>query len=332
MSFSPFYISQLSNEYYIEHHLRSPPPATGRRQILPYHIKPDSPCEHNLPTPCPPSTPILVQLTNSGRSQYVPSHQGPTDNLLQKLHSDLINRSAIYLLNELNKSPAVEAVSPINGSRHDHSFYICRLCHPKITHIMNMGATLHHITQHHISDRYDHRNRLTQAAFGHLTEIRRLLQQTNDRRVFTIIRSSSDSLPNITWRGNDTNSDINSLTIQPRRTPTIGTPNKKVQKPPTPILLSRSPTNRSVKVNMIPPIALNMINAGLSLNLSAISSNPTNRLEYTKQITGVINTPLQKNNMDTEPQPLATSTPRTRNGGVRKGTFDKHHNFRRFRS
>lgn len=306
MSFSPYYITQLSNEYYIEHLLRSPAPAAGRKQILPYHTKPDSPCEHNLPTPCPPSTPILVQLTNSGRTQYVPVHQGPTDNLLQRLHSDLINRSAIYILNELNESPAVEAVSPIKGSRHDHSFYICRLCHPRITHIMNIGARLHHITQHHISDRYDHRNKLTQAAFGHLTEIRRLLQQTNDRRVFTIIRSSSDSLPIITWRGNNTNSDINSVKIEGRRTPTPGTPNKTVQKPLTTTLLSRSPTNRNVKVNRIPTVALTMINTGLSLDLSDISPNSTNRLEYAERITGIINTPADEKNIGTEPQPSAT--------------------------
>ena len=75
-----------------------------------------------LPTPCPPSTPILVQLTNSGRPKYVSLHQGPKDDFTQRLHLDLINRSAINILNDLNNSPAVEAISPIRGSRHDHSF------------------------------------------------------------------------------------------------------------------------------------------------------------------------------------------------------------------
>ena len=128
----------------------SPPPAAERQHILPYHTKPDSPCEHNLPTPCPPSTPILVQLTNSGRNQHVPVHQGPKDDLLQGFHSDLFNRLAINILNKLNNSPAVDAISPVQGSRHDHSFYICRLCYPKITHIMNIGATLqpHNTTPH----------------------------------------------------------------------------------------------------------------------------------------------------------------------------------------
>ena len=133
MSFSSFYIVHVSNEHYIEHYLRTQQPATEGQHILPYHIKQDSPCDHNLPTPCPPSTPILVQLTNSGRPNYVPVHQGPADNLIQRLHLDLLNRSAIYILNILNNSPAVESVSPTGGSRHDHSFYRCRLCHTKTT-------------------------------------------------------------------------------------------------------------------------------------------------------------------------------------------------------
>ena len=124
MTFSPFYIVQVSNEHYIEHYLRTPPPAAEGQHILPYHNKPDSPCEHNLPTPCPPSTRILVQLTNSGRNQHIQVHQGPEDDLLQRLHADLFNRTAINILNELNKSPIVDAISPIQGSRHDHSFYI----------------------------------------------------------------------------------------------------------------------------------------------------------------------------------------------------------------
>ena len=201
---------------------------------------------------------------------------------------------------------------------------------------MNIGTTLHHITQHHILDRYNHRDKLTQEAFGHLTEIRHLLQQTNDRRVFSIIRSSSDSLPIITWRGNSANSNIKSITIHGSRTPTLGTIFKKAQQPLTTELLSRSTTNRKVKVNRIPTTALTLINAGLSLDLSSISPKSTTRLQYAERITGIINTPKQipsdKKDACTEPQPLDTSTPRTRKGGVRKGSFEKHHNFRRFRS
>ena len=124
MSFSMFYLVQLSNKHYIEHLMRSPYPATEGRHILPYHFKSASPCEHNLPTPCPPSTPILVQHTNSGRNLNVHMHYNTAGNTLQKLHANLLYRSAIDTLNSLNNSPAVEAVSPIHGSRHDHSFYI----------------------------------------------------------------------------------------------------------------------------------------------------------------------------------------------------------------
>jgi hypothetical protein len=127
-------------------------------------------------------------------------------------------------LNRLNKSPAVDAISPVQGSRQDHSFYICRLCYPKLTHIMNIGATLHHITHDHYTDRYNHRDKLTQEASGHLAEIRHLLQQTNNRRVFSLIRSSLDSLPIITWRGNSANSDIKSITMDRKWASTSGSP------------------------------------------------------------------------------------------------------------
>jgi hypothetical protein len=65
MSFSTFYIVQLSNGHCVEHIMRGTSPVAEGQHILPYHIEQDSPCVHNLPTPCPPSTPILVQLTLS---------------------------------------------------------------------------------------------------------------------------------------------------------------------------------------------------------------------------------------------------------------------------
>ena len=234
MSFSTFYLIQLSNEYYIEHILRSPPPATERMQILPYHHQSVSPCEHNLPTPCPPSTPILVQLTNSGRNLDVHLRKGPEDTLIQTLHSDLSKKTAIAILNELNDSPAIESVSPNYGSRNDHLFYICRLCCPIITHVLNIGTMLHHITQDHTTNCYNHRDKLTKEASGHLAEIRHLLKQTNDRWVFSIIRSSSDSLPKTTWRGNNASSGIKSLimdinydtNVMDWQTPTFGEANR----------------------------------------------------------------------------------------------------------
>ena len=336
MSFSSFYIVHLSNEHYIEHNMRRPPPLAEGQNILPYHIKQDSPCEHNLPTPCPPSTPILVQLTNSGRPKTVSSHQGPKEDFIQRLHNDLINRSAINILNDLNNSPAVEAISPTRGSRHDHSFYICRLCYPKTTHIMNIGATLHHITQDHISEHHDYRDKLTQEAFGHLTEVRHLLQQTNDRRVFTIIRSSSDSLPIITWRGNSSDPNITSFNMTGKRVSSLGSPTQRAQLPLSTKLPKGPPTKRNVKVYGISTTVLNMINAGLSLDLSNISPTSNNRLEYAENITGIVNTPIQaptkEENDSFETHTPATTPTRTRYGGVRKGTFDRQHNFRRFRS
>ena len=72
--------------------------------------------------------------------------KGPEDSLIQTLHSDLFRQQAMTILKQLNISPAVESVSPTFGSRYDHSFYICRLCCKSITHIMNIGAMLHHLT------------------------------------------------------------------------------------------------------------------------------------------------------------------------------------------
>ena len=126
MSFSSFYIVHVSNEHYLDHHLRTQQPATGGHEILPYHIKQDSPCDHNLPTPCPPSTPILVQLTNLGRPNNVSVHKRPMDDPIQRLHLDLLIRSAIKILHMLNNSPTAESVSPTGGIRHDHSFLTTR--------------------------------------------------------------------------------------------------------------------------------------------------------------------------------------------------------------
>ena len=201
---------------------------------------------------------------------------------------------------------------------------------------MNIGATLHHITQDHISDHHDYRDKLTQEAFDHLTEVRHLLQQTNDRRVFTIIRSSSDSLPIIMWRGNRSDSDITSISMTGERISSFGSPAKKAQKSLTTKLPNRPPTNRNVKVYGISTTVLNMINTGLSLDLSNISPKSNNRLEYAENITGIVNTsiqtPTKEKNDSTETHSPATTPTRTRYGGVRKGTFDRQHNFRRFRS
>lgn len=337
MSFDQFYIVQMSNQYYQEHTQRIPPPAAERRQILPYLHPTASPCEHNLPTPCPPSTPILIQWTNSGRNLDIHVVKGPEDSLIQTLHSDLFRQQAMTILKQLNISPAVESVSPTFGSRYDHSFYICRLCCKSITHIMNIGAMLHHLTYYHITDDHTPRDELENKAFNYLFEIRHLLKQTIDNRIFSIIRASSDSLPIISWRGNRENSGTNKLTMGTitalDRSPTEGN-----QRPlPTPTSTSRPPTYRSNQVNNNTPLSRSishMISTGLSLNLDyENSSSSTPRLEYAKGITSTTDTPLETpidtvtDDVNTYQQ--ATSSPRTRNGGVRKGIFDKHHNFRR---
>merc|ERR1712051_956231 len=146
---------------------------------------------------------------------------------IQRLHQELLNATAIKTLNMLNDSPAVESVSPSGGSRKDHSFYKCRLCPNSNTHIMNIGATLHHITHIHATERYDNKDKLTLEAFGHLTKIRHLLRQTNDRRVFTIIRSSSDSIPIINWK------NISSHSPPPPTTTTTTTTTTTPPHPPT---------------------------------------------------------------------------------------------------
>ena len=187
---------------------------------------------------------------------------------------------------------------------------------------MNIGAMLHHITHIHTPERYDNKDKLTLEAFGHLTEVRHLLRQTNDRRVFTIIRSSSDLIPII---------NVDSIKPTGKRISSLGHPPKERQQSPKIQLPNRPPTYRSNKVYEVSTTVQNKIDAGLSLDLSNLFHNSNNRLDYAEKITGDINTPNKKNNNSENPT-IATSTPTTRNGSVRKGTFDKKHNFRRFRS
>ena len=49
------------NRRYMERLQRNKYPATEDTYIL-SHYRPASPCEYNLPTPCPPPVPILVRL------------------------------------------------------------------------------------------------------------------------------------------------------------------------------------------------------------------------------------------------------------------------------
>ena len=253
-------------------------------------------------------------------------------------NTDSSHQPLQQILNQLSTSPAVEPVSPIHGSRHDHAFYICRLCCSTITHIMNIGAMLHHLTHFHIKDRYNHGDKLTREAFDHLIKIRHLLKQTTDCRIFSIIRSSSDLLQSTTWRGNKVNSGTNSLIMDTIGALDRNTIERKKQPKPAPTSLSKPPTNRNDQVNSITPLALSsllMINTGLSLNLSHASSpSSTPRLKYPEELTRITDTPQPIDTETNEVNTLGetTTTPRTRNGGVRKGKFDRNHHFRRNRS
>jgi hypothetical protein len=129
------------------------------------------------------------------------------------------------LLNKLNKFPVVESISPLLGSRVDHAYYVCRLCtqiqcgvfqwkeelQPYPTrrtqpHIRNLGAMIKHLSDDHHPDQSNHRDKLSIAAFTHVSEIRRLLQQVTDRQEFMLVRSSSEALSTAMWKTNQESS------------------------------------------------------------------------------------------------------------------------------
>ena len=113
-------------------------------------------------------------------------------------------------------------------------------------------------------------------------------------------------------------------------TEATNTPNTNLNSEPLP-LSTWPPTYRNNKVYEVSTTVQCKIDAGLSLDLSNLFQTSNNRLDYAEKITGDLNTPNKKKN-DPESPTITNSTPNTRNGGVRKGIFDKNHNFRRFRS
>ena len=190
---------------------------------------------------------------------------------------------------------------------------------------MNIGATLHHITHDHDTARYENRDKLTQKAAGYLAELRYLLQQTNDRHVFTIVRSSSDSLPITKWRGNNANFKLESIRTDRKQQSTLPTMN----------LQTGHSVIRDVDTYSDPAVTMTMISTGLSLDLSHTSPSLSPRMEYAERITGSVESPKPKaKKKNSETHSVATDTPRTtRNGGVRKGIFDKKsQTFKRFHS
>ena len=136
----------------------------------------------------------------------------------------------------------------------------------------------------------------------------------------------------MTWRNKDMEPDIESIDVDVIKAPEPRDQENRSQLT-TPPLLSQPPTDRNDEINTIPTSTLLMINTGLSLNLDQNNSTRTTpRLEYAERITGIIDTPSLQDQDGAEFQALATSTPRTRNGGVRKGVFDRDHHFRQYRS
>ena len=128
----------LSNKHHIEHYAEPPQPRDKKHPTV---LQQAGQSMRAQPAYSMYSVlSILVQLTNSGRPKYVSLHQGPKDDFTPRLHPDLINGSAINILNDLNNSPAVEAINPIREV--DTIIRNTSANHTKITHTMNVGATL----------------------------------------------------------------------------------------------------------------------------------------------------------------------------------------------
>ena len=109
------HLAQRSNRRCLEHLRRSEKTPRDRGKVHPTNTsKSASTCEHNLPTPCSPSTPIPVQHIRADTSMFRCTISRPE--VQYKLPTlNLLYRWAIDILNSLNGSPAVEAISPTHG-------------------------------------------------------------------------------------------------------------------------------------------------------------------------------------------------------------------------
>ena len=87
-----FDIVQLSNQQYQDHLEQQMRLALERGAILTFaYPEQDDQCGHDLPTPCPPSTPILYQYTNSGCHPTHSIHEH-TQGKTQTEHTQRISR------------------------------------------------------------------------------------------------------------------------------------------------------------------------------------------------------------------------------------------------
>ena len=131
----------------MERLLRNKYPATEDTYIL-SHYRPASPCEYNLPTPCPPPVPILVRLKSGPKHLNVHMHHNTTEVYTNSTLTSYTDWQSAHQ-NSLDGSPAVKATNPIHGDGHDYSFHICQ---NKLSHdnaYMNTGAKLHHNARPH---------------------------------------------------------------------------------------------------------------------------------------------------------------------------------------
>ena len=125
---SQFDIVQLSNQHYHGHLDQQRQQVWERQMILSLvHPDQDEHCDHNLPTPCPPSTPIFVQYTNLGHHpiQYVQLPDTRYNARMDFIHSNHYEHSAIAMLNTLSQSTHKRAVQmnichTSAGSAHRH--------------------------------------------------------------------------------------------------------------------------------------------------------------------------------------------------------------------
>jgi hypothetical protein len=232
---SQFQIVQISNKHYQDYVQRHRRITRNNRVIMPLMDPDQSQCDHDLPTPCPPSTPmptpcppstpIITQCTESGLQSFQalidPNNNKTVSNNMNSIVKTHYEQDAIFLLNELNEFPVVESISPLLGSRADHAYYICRLCTPgqcevsqwkkepqsyttrrTQPHGRNIGAIIKHLSDDHHPDQSNQRDKLSIEAFTHVGEIRHRLQKIKDRQAFMLVKSSSEALSTAMWKTN----------------------------------------------------------------------------------------------------------------------------------
>ena len=116
---SQFQIVQISNKHYQDYVQRHRRITRNNRVIMPLMDPDQSQCDHDsptpcppstpMPTPCPPSTPIITQCTESGLQSFQalidPNNNKTVSNNMNSIVKTHYEQDAIFLLNELNEFP-----------------------------------------------------------------------------------------------------------------------------------------------------------------------------------------------------------------------------------